>query len=246
MITFLVLYLQNVLGFSAIGTGVRLLALSGAVFMTAGIAGRLTARVPTKVMIGPGFFLIGTGLLLMRGLSSDSSWTHLLPGLILVGAGAGLVNTPLASTAVGVVHPRRAGMASGVNSTFRQVGIAAGVAALGSIFASQIRNGVGSSLVGTPLAHSAHQLAAAVSSGNVAQVLKHVSGAARHQLAAVSTSSFVHALNDILLIAGVVAFVGGAVALALIRRKDFVDASDELGGEVVEARKAAPELELAA
>jgi hypothetical protein len=166
--------------------------------------------------------------------------------LIVVGAGAGLVSTPLASTAVGVVQPRRAGMASGINTTFRQIGLAAGVAALGSIFATHIRTGVASSLAGTPLAHSAHRVATAVSSGNVAQVLAHAPRAARAQLAAASTGSFVHALNDILLIAAIVAFAGAAIALALIRPKDFVDTSEEVGGEEAEARAGAPELELAA
>jgi EmrB/QacA subfamily drug resistance transporter len=246
VITFLVLYLQDVLGFSAIGTGVRLLALSGAIFVTAGIAGRLTAKVPTRLLIGPGFVLIGTGLVLMRGLSSASGWTHLLPGLIVVGAGVGLVNTPLASTAVGVVHPRRAGMASGINNTFRQVGIAAGVAALGSIFATQIRHGVASSLAGTPLARSTHQIATAVSSGNVGHVLAHAPRGVRARLAAASTSSFVHALNDILLIAAVVAFIGAVVASTLIRRKDFVDIPSEAVGDDRATTAAAPEMELAA
>jgi hypothetical protein len=137
-------------------------------------------------------------------------------------------------------------MASGINTTFRQIGLAAGVAALGSIFATQIRNGVGTSLAGTPLARSADQVATAVSSGNVTQVLAHAPSAARAQLAAASTSSFVHALNDILLIAAVVAFAGAAVASILIRPKDFVDSSEQDVGETVEARAAAPELELAA
>jgi EmrB/QacA subfamily drug resistance transporter len=246
MITFLVLYLQNVLGYSAIATGVRLLVLSGAVFVTAGVAGRLSARVPTRLLIGPGFALIGTGLLLMRGLSATSGWTHLLPGLVLVGAGAGLVSTPLASTAVGVVHPNRAGMASGINTTFRQIGIAAGVAVLGSIFASQIRHRVASSLAGTPLAHSTHQIATAVSSGNLAQLLAHAPRAARHQLATAATNSFVHALNDILLIAAIVAFAGAAIALTLIRPKDFVDTSENVIAEAPTTAAAAPELELAA
>ena len=101
-------------------------------------AGRLSARIPARWLIGPGLALIGIGLLLMRGLTVDSSWTHLLAGFIVAGAGSGLVNAPLASTAVGVVAPQDMGMASGINSTFRQVGIATAVAALGSIFASGI------------------------------------------------------------------------------------------------------------
>jgi hypothetical protein len=79
----------------------------------------------------------------MRGLTVESSWTHLLPGMIVAGIGAGLVNVPLAATAIGVVEPARAGMASGINTTFRQVGTATGVAALGAVFASHLHATVG-------------------------------------------------------------------------------------------------------
>ena len=74
----------------------------------------------------------------MRGIEPGMAWTHLIPGFILAGIGAGLVNVPLAQTAVGVVEPARAGMASGINATFRQVGIATGVAALGAIFSHHV------------------------------------------------------------------------------------------------------------
>jgi EmrB/QacA subfamily drug resistance transporter len=138
LLTYIVLYVQNLLGYSAIEAGIRFLPLTGAIFLTAGIAGRLSARVPTRLLIGPGFVLIGIGLLLMHGLDASSDWTALLAGMIVSGVGAGLVNVPLASTAVAVVEPARAGMASGVNSTFRQVGIATGIAALGAIFSHQV------------------------------------------------------------------------------------------------------------
>jgi EmrB/QacA subfamily drug resistance transporter len=133
LLLYLVLYLQNLLGYSAIEAGVRFLPLSLAMFVTAAIAGRLSTKVPTRLLIGPGFVLVGAGLLLMRGVAPDSDWTVLLAGLIVAGVGAGLINVPLASTAVAVVEPARAGMASGINSTFRQVGIATGVAALGAV-----------------------------------------------------------------------------------------------------------------
>src|SRR6516162_2833273 len=106
VLLWLVIYLQDILGFSAQGAGLRLAIISGAQLLTAVVAG---------------------------GLSGDSDWTDLIPGFIVAGFGAGLVNPPLASTAIGVVPPQKAGMASGVNSTFRQIGIAAGIAALGSI-----------------------------------------------------------------------------------------------------------------
>jgi EmrB/QacA subfamily drug resistance transporter len=138
LLTYIVLYIQNLLGYSAVEAGVRVLPLTGAIFLTAGIAGRLSARVPTRLLIGPGFVLIGIGLLLMHGLTPSDDWTALLAGMVVAGVGAGLVNVPLASTAVAVVEPARAGMASGVNSTFRQVGIATGIAALGAIFSHSV------------------------------------------------------------------------------------------------------------
>ena len=171
LLTYLVLYLQNVLGSSAIDTGIRLLPFTGAIFLTAGLAGRLTGHVPTKLLIGPGFVLIGVGLVLMRGITPTDDWTHLLPGMIVAGVGSGLVNVPLASTAVGVVEPARAGMASGINSTFRQIGIATGVAALGSILASEVSSSVISKLAGSPLASGSHALASAISNGSILQAM---------------------------------------------------------------------------
>jgi EmrB/QacA subfamily drug resistance transporter len=132
---YLVIYMQGGLGLSAIDVGLRFLVLSGPIFFTAAIAGRATENVPVRWLIGPGFLLVGIALLLMRGLEPGGSWTHLIPGFLVAGVGAGLINVPLASTAVGVVEPARAGMASGINSTLRQVGIATGVATLGTIFA---------------------------------------------------------------------------------------------------------------
>jgi EmrB/QacA subfamily drug resistance transporter len=140
---YLVLYMQGILGLSAIDTGVRFLVLSGPIFVTAAIAGRATTHVPAGWLIGPGFALIAIALFLMRGIEPSSGFSHLVPGFIFAGVGAGLVNVPLASTAVGVVEPARAGMASGINSTLRQVGIATGVAALGAIFSSHLTPGRG-------------------------------------------------------------------------------------------------------
>src|SRR5262249_29499691 len=167
MLLYLVLYLQDILGFSAFDTGLRLLVISGGIILTTPISGRLSSQVPVRLLIGPGLLLVGIGLLLMRGLDANSDWTHLIPGMIVGGAGVGLVNPPLASTAVGVVTPDRAGMASGINSTFRQVGIATGIALLGTIFSNKVRSDVISGSQQVPaLAGQGQQLATAVESGD--------------------------------------------------------------------------------
>ena len=91
-----------------------------------------------RILLGAGLALVGLALVLMHGVTPSSDWTTLLPGFIVGGIGIGMVNPPLASTAVSVVPPQRAGMASGVNNTFRQVGIATGIAGLGAIFQDTI------------------------------------------------------------------------------------------------------------
>src|SRR5262252_9316520 len=187
MILYLVLYLQDVLGYSALGTGLRMTVLSAGMFAAAAIAGRASAHVPARLLIGAGLTAGGAALLLMRGLGAASSWTHLIPGLILAGLGAGLVNPPLASTAVGVVRPERAGMASGINSTFRQVGIATGVAALGSILASRVRTLFVEQLPG--VAH-VHAIADAVGNGHVSQTLHAAPPQVRQRVAHAAEASF--------------------------------------------------------
>jgi len=139
LLLYLVLYLQDVLGYSALQAGLRIAIISGAQFVTATLAGRLSHRVPARWLIGPGLLIVGIGLLLMTSQNDTSAWTALVPGFIVAGLGAGLVNPPLASAAISVVPPQRAGMASGGNSTFRQIGISAGVAALGSVFTTAMQ-----------------------------------------------------------------------------------------------------------
>jgi predicted MFS family arabinose efflux permease len=134
---YLTLYLQNQLHLSPLQAGLRFLPLSLISFVVAPIAGRLSTRIPVRILFGVGMSLVGIALLLMHGITPSSTWTKLLPGFIIAGIGIGTVNAPLASTAVSVVEPRRAGMASGINTTFRQVGIATGVAGLGAIFQSK-------------------------------------------------------------------------------------------------------------
>src|SRR5205823_11232017 len=82
---YLTLYLQNVLGYSPIGAGLRFLPLSLLAFVTAPIAGRLSARVPVRLLFGIGMSLIGVALLTMHGVTPSSHWTTLLAGFCLGG-----------------------------------------------------------------------------------------------------------------------------------------------------------------
>jgi hypothetical protein len=167
--------------------------------------------------------LVGIGLLLMSGLNGTSAWTHLLPGFLVGGIGAGLVNPPLASTAIGVVTPERSGMASGVNSTFRQIGFAMSIAALGSIFASSLKSNLSHALSSVPaLASRAPQVVSLIRQGDPAKALAGLPPGLRRQLGFAIRSSFASGIDKLMVITAVVAFVGAVASALLIRRKDFL------------------------
>jgi hypothetical protein len=207
---------------SAAQAGVRFLPFTGAIFFASAVAGRVTERVPTRWLIAPGFVLVGAGLLLMGGISPGSTWTHLLAGMIVAGAGAGLVNVPLAATAVGVVEPARAGMASGINTTFRQVGTATGVAALGSVFASHITSTVTHTLQGTLGAHAAAGVGHAVAAGQLGAAAAAANPAARPIIAHAGLAGFAGGLNLILVIGACIAFAAALLTLLTVRERDLV------------------------
>jgi predicted MFS family arabinose efflux permease len=221
MFLYLTLYMQTILDLSPLQTGLRFLPTTLLMFVVAAVSGNLTTRVPVRLLLGVGLALVGIGLLLMRGLTASSDWTALLAGFIVAGAGVGLINPALASTAIGVVPPQRSGMASGINSTFRQVGIATGIAGLGAIFQTSLSHKLAPKLAGTPVASHIGQIAHAVAAGGAQQVLAETPRADRGAAAIAIHSAFASSMNDILLVAAIVALAGAALAFALIRGSDF-------------------------
>jgi EmrB/QacA subfamily drug resistance transporter len=220
MLLYLVLYIQDILGYSPLATGLRLMVISGGILVTSTAAGRLTSHVPIRLLIGPGLLIVGIGLLLMRGLDAGSAWTHLILGMLV--GGAGLVNPPLASTAVGVVAPQRAGMASGINSTFRQVGTATGIALLGTLFSSDVKPEVLTRTAAVPgLSARGPAIAGAVQSGQIGHVIARLPAPARQAAGTITRAAFTAGLDRILLVAAIIAFVAGVVSLAAIRSRDF-------------------------
>ena len=131
---FLALYLQGDLGYGALETGLRLLPVTLVLFAVAPLSGRMTARMPLRVPMCAGLVLIGAGTLLMRRVSPGGEWTQLLPGFVVGGLGIGTISPALAAAMVSVLPVERSGLSSGINNTFRQLGIAVGIAVLGAIF----------------------------------------------------------------------------------------------------------------
>ncbi len=200
---YITLYIQNALGYSPLEAGVRFLPITLLSFFAAPLSGRLTERVPVRLLMGGGLTLVGIGLLLMARVDAGSDWTVLLPGFALAGVGIGLTNPPLASTAIGVVPPARSGMGSGINTTFRQVGIAVGIAAYGAVFQTSLEGKFENGPSGDVLASG----------------IPRVLGPGREQE---FLAGWTDALNELFVIGGVVALLGAVAAFALVRQSDFV------------------------
>jgi len=206
MFPYLSIYLQDILGYSPLATGLRLLPLTGFVFLVPLATRHLAARVPLRVMIGAGLALIAAGLGLMYGLNADSRWTALLAGFVVGGIGIGIANPALAAGALRVVDPARTGMASGISNTFRLGGVAVGVAALGALLQSRVESAL-SSTAGA----NADALGAAVSSSGLHAV------ADRPDLVEPAKTAFATGLNDVLLAGSLLLVVGALAAVILLR-----------------------------
>ncbi|MFI4990513.1 MAG: MFS transporter [Solirubrobacterales bacterium] len=235
MFLYLTLYIQDVLGYSPLQAGLRFLPITLVTFFVAPISGRLSVRVPIRLLLGCGLVLVGIGLISMTAVDAGSGWTTLIPGFLLAGVGVGLINPPLASTAVGVVHHSRSGMASGINNTFRQVGIATGIAGLGAIFQHDITRNTSAALAGGPghtVLRAGHdRLTGALVSGDLRRLGHGLSAGGRAALTHAYRVGFTEALTSILIVAGCVALAGSLFAFALVRSRDFVVAPGAAAGE---------------
>jgi EmrB/QacA subfamily drug resistance transporter len=220
---YLTFYLQGYLGHDPLEAGLRYLPFTVVNFFVAAATGALISKVPARVLLSVGLGVTGIGLLMMGGLDPADEWTALLGGFLLAGAGVGLINPVIADVAVSVVPKEQSGMAAGINDTFRQVGIAVGIAAWGAIFLGRGAEKVEQVAAGTPAAtgERPRELVEAVSSGNLDQALAAVPPGSRDQVATAANEGFLAGLNDILMLGGILSVAGALVALWLVRERDI-------------------------
>jgi predicted MFS family arabinose efflux permease len=245
---YLTLYLQNYLGHSPLEAGLRYLPITLASFIVAPIAGALLSRVPARVMMSVGLAAAGIGLLLMSGIDAGDEWTTLLGGFLVAGGGIGLLNPVIADVAVSVVPKEQSGMASGINDTFRQVGVAVGIAAWGAIFVGRGADRVSELAAGTPAASGERprELVEATSSGNLDGVLASVPPRAQDTVANAAGEGLLTGLNEVLVLGAVLSLVGAVLALWLVREEDIDREPVEPKPEPERARERAPAPEAAA
>ncbi len=139
MFFFISLYMQNVLGFSAIEAGLSYLPLAVSIILAAGIASQLVTKVGFKPILGLGMLLIAAGLFWFGQISADGSFvSDVLGPSLLAAVGLGFSFVPQTIAAVSGVSDREAGLASGLINTSQQVGGALGLAILSTVAFPQI------------------------------------------------------------------------------------------------------------
>jgi EmrB/QacA subfamily drug resistance transporter len=211
LMPYLTLYLQNDLGFSPLGGGLRLLPMTIPTFLVPFLLRSPIHRLPPGVVLGGGVAITAGGIAAFLMVGANSGWTVLILGMVLAGIGIGIANPAIARVGLGVVPPERSGMASGLSNTFRIGGLATGVAALGAVFQQRITSSM-KATVGT----HAGTIGRVISSAGVK--------AAAHgnpKIAAASRVAFVSGLHTIIIIGAIIVVLGALAAACLVRSKDF-------------------------
>jgi EmrB/QacA subfamily drug resistance transporter len=220
---YITLYLQNYLGLSPLEAGMRFLPITLAAFLLGPIAGALLSRVPARLLLSAGLGMTGVGLLLMSGIETQDEWTTLLGGFLVAGAGVGLLNPVIGDVAVSVVPKEQSGMAAGISNTFRQVGVAVGIAVWGAVFVGRGADRVSELTAGTPAVSGdrPRELVEAASSGNLDQALAAVPPQAQEAVSTAAGEGFLTGFNDVLTLGALLSFAGAALALWLVREGEI-------------------------
>jgi EmrB/QacA subfamily drug resistance transporter len=215
---FTTLYMQEVLGYSALKTGLRLLPQAVLLAIVPPIAGKLTDRYGSRPLLVAGQVVTVLSMLIVVWFVADYGYAALLPALMLGGLGMGLMYTPLSTAIMGSVSRHRSGAASGMMNTMRQVGGTLGVAVVGAFFSHQVaahflagahRVNIDRA-VGPELATRVAGAGAGVAAAVPADVAQQVAAAAR--------DAFTSGLSQAALVDAAIVFLGMLPVLLFVRR----------------------------
>jgi EmrB/QacA subfamily drug resistance transporter len=238
MFFFTALYMQNILGYSAIEAGVRFLPSTLMIVLIAPLAGRLTDKIGPRPLLVSGLSLVTVALFLQTRIDVDTGYGLLLPAFILMGIGMALTMSPMSTAAMNAVAAQKAGVASGILSMSRMVGGTFGVAALGALFQHLARNDLAHSLAGTGIsAAQRDQLVSGLGTGSDAGHMPAVAVNAGHD-------AFIHALASGMWLSAGVAATGVLISFLLIgsrpvHRQDAATRPEAAAAEAIEVAEAA-------
>jgi len=213
----IVLYLQNVEGYSPLQAGVRTLPLTLTQALIAGNAGRIDRRLGTRIKMSGGMLVLTGGLLGLAQVHVASAYDVIWPFEVMLGFGLGLVLPAVSAASMASADRDQSGIASGVINASRQVGGALGIAAMGSIAAALARSDWSHQL--TQLPATSHTTLTRLTPFVVGGQGKLIAELAGQQARAAALESFVHGLDGALLTSAALTLIGSAVAFTGLRRQ---------------------------
>ena len=226
-------FLQFVLGYDALETGIRLLPLAGAVFLGAAITGRLTPKLGMKPMVTSGMVIGTVGVFLLTQVDKSSTYTDFLPTMLLLGFAIGLSVSPATDTIMGSFPESELGVGGGANDTALELGGSLGIAILGSLLGTAYRDKL-TGLIGGHLPAAALDTAKDSVGGGLAvaeQVAKNPTGGPQQAQALVDAvhESFAHGVAQTSLVGGIIMAAGTMIVLAVLpgRRGAGKDRTEE-------------------
>ncbi|MGH9190276.1 MAG: MFS transporter [Acidimicrobiales bacterium] len=209
-------YMQFVLGYSALGAGVRAVPIAVVLMVTAPLSARLVEHVGTKAVVAGGLVLVAVALgVLSQAIGVDTGFGPVLAGLVVLGMGMGLTMAPATESIMGSLPRHKAGVGSALNDTTRQVGGALGVAVLGSLLASSYQSSLDGAMAGSGLPRALAD-AGRSSVGGAVAAAQRLGGEPGRALAAAARRAYVDGMATGVLVAAGVALVGAVVALAFL------------------------------
>ncbi len=213
-------FLQFVLGYDALETGVRLLPLAGAVFLGAAVTGRLTPKLGMKPMVVTGMVLGTAGVLLLTQVDKTSTYGDFLPTMMLLGFAIGLSVSPATDTIMGSFPENELGVGGGANDTALELGGSLGIAILGSLLGTTYKDRL-TDLVGGHLPAAALDTAKDSVGGGlaVAQEIAKTPSAGPQQAQALVDAvheAFAHGVAQTSLVGGIIMAAGTLIVLAVL------------------------------
>jgi dipeptide/tripeptide permease len=181
---YLTLYLQNILHMSPIEAGLVYMPGTTICFVVSGVSAQMADRgVSLRMMVGIGLALVAIGMVALTVAGVGSTWTVTLPGSIIAMIGTGLFNPSISNIALSSLPEAQSGLAAGVNDTFRQAGIAVGIAALGALIPAQAAIGHGDPAAYVSGLHHALYAGAALAAIGAVATMRLLGARARRVLA---------------------------------------------------------------
>jgi len=208
-------YLQFDLGYTPLQAGVRVLPAAGAIAVVAPLSALLVRAAGTKLTAAAGMLAVAGGLWQISGATVASTYASTLPGMIMLGIGAGLVIPSGTASVMGSLPREHTGVGSATNGTFLQVGGALGVAVLGSLLTTRYTGHITASLAGRHVPAAA-MTAITGSLGGALGVAGHIGGVLGAALAHLARAAFLSGMDLALVTGASVALAGCVLALAAL------------------------------